>query len=190
MLNYMEIWKDIKDYPNYQVSSEGRVKSLGNNKTRKEKILNGCNNGDGYLRVNLCKDGKRKLFYVHRLVAQAFLDNPNNLPEINHIDEEDKTNNCVSNLEWCDRKYNINYGTRTERFIKSKSIPILQFSKTGDFIRKWNSAKEASRVLGINQNHIPSCCKGKRKSSYGYVWMYATINGFEIDINKLKKVAA
>lgn len=179
----MEIWKNIEGYPNYQVSNMGRVKSLNYNLTGKEKILK-SGKDRGYLKVTLWKEGKGKNYSIHRLVAQAFLDNHNNLPEVNHKDE-DKSNNCVNNLEWCDRKYNTNYGTRNKRIQK----PVLQFTKEGGFIRKWFCARDVERELEINPTHISSCCKGKKKSAGGFIWMYAVINGFEIDINKLKKVA-
>ena len=133
-----EIWKTIKDYPNYQISNLGRVKSLGNNKTRKEKILKSYKNNKGYLKVDLYKEGVIKKYYIHRLVASAFLDNPNNLPQVNHKDE-DKTNNCVDNLEFCTSQYNINYGTRTKKQIKSKSKTILQFTKQDEFVKKWDN---------------------------------------------------
>ena len=110
-----EEWKDIKGYEGlYQVSNLGRVKSLGNNKSKKEKILDPKPNMYGYKEVRLSKEGKRKPYKVHRLVAIYFIPNPNNYKEVNHKDE-DKTNNHVSNLEWCDRKYNINYGTRNKK---------------------------------------------------------------------------
>lgn len=191
----MEEWRDIKDYEQlYQISSMGRVKSLNYNHTGKERIMKGCNNGNGYLYVGLCKEGKRKNYLVHRLVAQAFLDNPNNLPQINHKDE-DKTNNRVENIEYCDRSYNLNYGTHNERVAKALSIPILQFSKTGEFIRKWESAKEVERELGLNQGNISKCCQGKLKSAGGYVWGYEKdyeripFKVFDLEIYEKKKVA-
>lgn len=162
----MEIWKDIKDYPNYQVSNMGRVKSL---KYDKEKILKSCKDKDGYLIVGISKEGKIKNFKVHRLVASAFIPNPNNLPYINHINEI-KDDNRIENLEWCSSKYNANYGSRNERMAKAKSIPILQFSKTDDLLRKWDSAIEVERELGFYHTHITSCCKGKLKSAYNYKW--------------------
>ena len=107
----IEEWRDIKGYEGkYQVSNLGRVKSLNYNHTKKEKILSDYPNTYGYLYVNLYKNGKGKPFYIHKLVAQAFIDNPNNYREINHKDEN-KQNNRVENLEWCNRKYNCNYGT-------------------------------------------------------------------------------
>lgn len=186
----MEIWKDIEGYPNYQVSNMGRVKSLGNGSSNnsKERILKGGKTKDNYLYIGLWKEGKIKNYLVHRLVASAFIPNPNNLPQVNHIDE-DKTNNRVENLEWCDCKYNINYGSRNKKVVKSLSIPILQFSKTGEFIRKWNGTREAERELGINNGDITSCLKGRQKTAGNFRWCYAVINGFTIDIDKLKKVA-
>ena len=168
-----EIWKPIEGYNGlYQVSNMGRVKSLGNNKTRKEKILKLHSDKDGYLKVQLHKEGKKKNYLIHRLVAQAFIDNPNNLPQVNHKDE-DKTNNCAENLEYCDSSYNTNFGTRNERIVKANSIPILQFTKSGEFVKKWNNAKEVERDLEISSSNIYKCCKGKLKSIGGYEWGYA-----------------
>lgn len=164
-----EIWKPIEGYPDYEVSSLGRVKSL---KFGKEKILKGIKDKNGYLRVILYKEGKLKGYSVHRLVAQAFLPNPDNLPQVNHRNEN-KTDNRVENLEWCDSSYNTNFGTRTERITKANSIPILQFTKSGEFVKKWNNAKEVERDLGISSSNIYKCCKGKLKSIGGYEWGYA-----------------
>ena len=165
----MEIWKDIKDYEGlYQVSNLGRVKSL---KYGKEKILKSCKLNNGYLIVNLHKEGKQKHYYIHRLVATAFIPNPDNLSQVNHINE-DKTDNRVENLEWCDNKYNINYGTRNERIGKTNSIPILQFDLDGEFVKKWDSIMQVERELGFDNSGICMCCKGKRKSAYGYKWRY------------------
>lgn len=180
-----EIWKDIEEYEGiYQVSNLGRVKSL---KFGKEKIIKGRNNSMGYLYVALCKEGKIKYFRVHRLVASAFIPNSNNLFEVNHKDEN-PLNNRIDNLEWCDRKYNINYGTRIERIQK----PILQFSKTGEFIKKWDSAIKVERVVGFYHSEISRCCKGKKKSAYGYKWCYHYKSIWErkhIPQIKLRKVA-
>ena len=159
----MEIYKDIEGYEGlYQVSNLGNVKSLGNDKKRKEKILKPNKNNRGYLYVGLYKDGKVK-HYIHRLVAQAFLQNPNNLPEINHKDE-DKTNNHVTNLEWCDRKYNINYGTLKEKL--SKPVICIETGKI------YPSTMEVQRQLGYFQTYIASVCNGKRKTAYKFHWCY------------------
>jgi len=104
-----EVWKYIFDYPNYQVSNLGRIRSL-----KTYKILKLKKNKDGYLVVCLCKYSKKHTIFVHRLVAKAFVPNYNNYTVINHKDE-DKTNNIYTNLEWCTQKYNVNYGTRIKR---------------------------------------------------------------------------
>ena len=159
-----EIWKDKKDYEeHYQVSNCGRVKSI---RFGKERILKPVPNSFGYLFVKLCKDGKAKAFTVHRLVAEAFLDNPNNYKEVNHKDEN-KTNNVVTNLEWCDRKYNQNYGTRTEKCSK----PVLQYDLEGNFIKEWKSTAECGRN-GYNYGNVAACCRGKLKKYKNFIWKY------------------
>ena len=169
-----EVWKDIKDYEgHYQVSDKGRVKSV---KFGKERILSIRRFKFGYLLVTLWKNHKMKTFTIHRLVAQAFLTNLQNLPQINHKNE-DKTDNKVDNLEWCDVKYNNNYGTRikriTEKNINGKrSKPVIQYTKTGEFIKEWKSTHDIERNLGYSQSHISSCCLGKRKSVHNYIWKY------------------
>ena len=174
----MEEWKDIDGYEGlYEVSDWGRVKSLENNKSRKEKILKGVKNTYGYLQVHLCKDGKVVWKKVHRLVAQAFLENPQNLPQVNHKDEC-KTNNSVDNLEFCDNKYNVNYGTRNQRSgekltnhpTKSKRVDQID-PQTGEVIRQWESTREAGRN-GFKQNHVSDCARGKYKQYKGFIWKY------------------
>ncbi len=119
-----EIWKDVIGYENlYQISSLGRVKSLGNggSNNSKERIMKLKLGSRGYYEVSLCKEGKHKSFTIHRLVAQAFLDNPNNYPCVNHKNEV-KTDNRVDNLEWCTQAYNNIYGTKLERFKNTAKI--------------------------------------------------------------------
>lgn len=155
----MEEWKNIIGYEGlYQVSSYGRVKSL---KFGKENLLKHKKDSGGYLQVGLCKDGKRKIFLVHRLVAQAFLPNLDNLPQVNHKDEN-KENNCVSNLEWCTCKYNIDY---------SQAKQVCQYSLDDKLIKVWNSTQECGRN-GFYQGHVASCCRGDRKSHKGFIWKY------------------
>lgn len=162
-----EIWKDIKGYEGlYQVSNLGNVKSLCNNKTRKEKILK-PKQRKGYLYVGLCKNGKVKQYLVHRLVAEHFIPNPNNLPQIDHINTN-KTDNRVENLRWVTQKENSNNPLTIDKLNK----PIIQFSKDGELIKKWNSAMDVQRELGIKQTNISNCCKGKLKSVGGYIWRY------------------
>ena len=175
-----EIWKDIEGYEGlYKVSNMGNVKSL---KYGKERILKAQDDGHGYLKVFLWKDGKKKNCRVNRLVAIAFLENPDNLPEVNHKDENPK-NNCADNLEFCDRVYNCNYGTRNQRVAEklrgrkhtnnSKlSKPVIAINKINGLILEFSSTHEASRQTGTNQGNIVSCCSGKLKTAGNYYWMY------------------
>ena len=171
------MWKPIAGYDNYMVSSFGRVKSLNYNGTKREKILKPCKNRKGYLRVALFKNRKGKWFRVHRIVAQSFIPNPDNLPQVNHINEF-KTDNSVWNLEWCTNEYNHNYGTRNERAglaqtnHPSTSKSVVQLDLLENFIREWPSAMEAQRN-GFHNGNINSCCKGRYKTHKGYRWMYA-----------------
>ena len=175
-----EVWKDIVDYEGlYQVSNLGNVKSLNFNHTGKEQILKPHKDKGGYLRVDLCKDGKRNGKLIHRLVAQAFIPNDDLFKtEINHKDEN-KENNVWSNLEWCDMSYNNNYGTHQERCAKARlnhpklSKKVNQYSLDGKtFIQSFHSAMEIQRQLGFANTHISDCCLGKRKSAYGFMWKY------------------
>ena len=160
-----EIWCPIKGYEGlYEVSDKGRVKSIGYGK---EKILKPFRNKYGYLQIGLRKNREQKWYLVHRLVAQTFIPNPDNLPQVNHKDE-DKENNSVHNLEWCDSKYNINYGTRNDRCSK----PVLQYTKYGGFVKEWKSATDVEMNLGYFQNNISYCCTGKQKSAYNFIWKF------------------
>jgi len=161
-----EEWKDIKDYENYEVSDQGRVR---NKKTG--RILKPWKCTSGYLEVYLASNGKHEVKLIHRLVAQSFLSNPNNYPQVNHRDE-DKTNNTVDNLEWCTSQYNANYGSRNKKVSESRSIPILQLDLKGNFISEYESGVEAERITGIYRQNISRCCSGKYKSAGGYLWKY------------------
>ncbi|MCC4492048.1 endonuclease [Limosilactobacillus reuteri] len=176
----MEEWKDIKDYEGYyQISNFGHVRSVdrivkskGNStQQRKGQILRPNKNRYGYLKVVLQKQGKSKTKSIHRLVATAFIPNPNNFSQINHIDEC-KTNNHADNLEWCTAKYNSNYGTRIGRVAKSKSRPVIQIAPNGQIIEYWPSAKEAVK-RGFNDSDIAAVCRGKCQMHKGYRWIYA-----------------
>lgn len=177
----MEHWRDIKGFEGlYQVSNLGQVKSLNYNRTGKEQVLVGLKTKVGYPMVGLCKDGKVKLCLVHRLVAEAFIPNPDGLPCVNHKDEC-KTNNVVSNLEWCTRSYNNNYGTRTERAAKvrmndpNRSKPVYQYTLDGLLVRSYPSVNEVRRRTGYDNGHISECCLGKRKTAYNSLWSYSLI---------------
>lgn len=166
-----EEWKDIKDLEGlYQVSNWGNVMSLNYNGTGKPRLMKTVKNKYGYLVVKLFKDRKPKMFRVNRLVAETFIPNPDNLHQVNHIDEN-KENNRVDNLEWCTPKYNCNYGTRNERRVKTQSKPVLQLTLTGDLIKEWSSVAECGRN-GFNQSLVCQCCNGKRKTHKGFRWEY------------------
>lgn len=175
----MEIWKDIKDYEGYQVSNMGRVRSVYKN--GKEKMLKPQTN-NRYLYVNLYKNKKIKKKYIHRLVAEAFLDDYSEFLEVNHKDEN-KTNNYMANLEMCTKEYNVNYGTRTERaskslrgvFVNRKDLSneVFGVNVMDGSIITFLSTREAGRN-GFNQGHLASCCRGekKHKTHQGYIWYY------------------
>ena len=177
-----EIWKDVVGYEgNYLVSNLGRIKTVphvvtykGRSYISKERIMSLQYDAYGYLQVRLSKDAVKKTQKVHRLVAIAFIPNPNNLPEINHKDEI-KTNNKVDNLEWCDRKYNMQYGVNTHWH----RIPVAQYTLDGQFVKRYNSIKEASKSTGIYPTNIANCAykrivnkeKGyTTKTAGGYKW--------------------
>ena len=160
-----EIWKDVVGYEGlYKVSNKGNVFSV-ERMVRGKKcggiILKPRYHRDGYLQVMLCKNGIRKNKLIHRLVLETFVENPNNLPEVNHKDEN-KTNNDLSNLEWCTSKYNSNHGTRNERARKKvRAVNI----KTGEVLT-FNSTVEAGRK-GYNSGGISRACRGDYKNSNG-----------------------
>jgi hypothetical protein len=177
-----EIWKPIKDYEGlYEISSLGRVKSLPKDKKSKhgsiahlqERLLTPSNN-HGYRSIVLTNNGVHKTNNVHRLVAEAFIPNPNNYSDINHKDEN-KANNSVSNLEWCTRVYNMNYGTCQNRKAISNGKPINQYSIDGVYIRSYLSIKDAATKNNYQSSPILNCCVGRSKSSYGYKWEYKKI---------------
>lgn len=176
----IEIWKtavyDGEPYEGlYKVSNWGRILSLNYKNTGKAKLRKPVEKKDGYFQVGLSKNGEYKLCYVHRLVAETFIPNPENKPQVNHIDEN-KKNNRVDNLEWKCPKENSNHGTRNERISKAmtngkQSKPVLQLTLTGDFIREWPSVAECSRN-GFNKGHVAACCRGEEKSHKGFRFMY------------------
>ena len=166
-----EIWKDIEGYEGkYMVSNFGRVKSLKDRYGNyREKIFKPCNDGHGYYFVLLCSNGKPKPFKIHRLVAQTYIPNPDNLDQVNHKDEN-KQNNCVNNLEWCTCKYNNCYGSRNERMSKSRSKKVACY-KDGKIIKIYNAIKDVEKD-GFYHSNVCRCCKGQYKSSGGYTWRY------------------
>lgn len=160
----MEEWKDIKGYEGlYIISNKGRI----------AKVLHPKINKDGYCEQGLVKNKVKKGKRIHRLVAETFIPNPDNLSEVNHIDEN-KLNNEVNNLEWCTHKYNTNHGTRIERISETQrnrkdcSKPVMCI-ETGIV---YPSINEASRQTGADRNTIADVCKGKLKTARGYHWKY------------------
>ena len=180
----MEIWKPVKGYEGlYEVSNNGKVRSLKNSRhnVRKEPLLKKQFLGSwGYPIVALCKEGKSIGVLVHRIVAEAFIPNPNGYEFVNHKDEV-KTNNLVENLEWCTQKYNNNYGTAKQRGIETRkkngsyaTKKLFQYDKSGNLISTFNSIVEASRCLKINASTLSNCANGKRhyRSAHGYVFKF------------------
>lgn len=181
----MQEWKPVVDYEGlYIVSNDGQIKSL----FRYKRTLKQSVGKHGYCTVELFKNGKSKRLLVHRITAQAFIPNPNGLPQINHIDENPSNNN-INNLEWCTAKYNANYGhrinkikahnnykTEERRMIAFNAAmasrkPVIQYCNNGLSIR-YESAKQASIKTGIDHSHICDAAKGKRKTAGGYRWEY------------------
>ena len=147
--------RDVKGYEGlYGITSCGRVWSY-----KRQKFLEPSADKKGYLKVGLTKNGKMKTCYVHRLVAEAYIPNPNNLPQVDHIDEN-KTHNYVNNLQWITNRDNCR---------KSKNKPILQFDLDGNFVREWECTADVGKEVKDNICH---CLKGDYKTAYGYIWKY------------------
>lgn len=192
----METWKDIVGYEGkYQVSNLGNIRSLNFHRSHETKIMKCILDKDGYSIIMLYKDGKGTIYKVHRLVAEAFIPNPNGFPCVNHKDEN-PSNNDVTNLEWCTVAYNNNYGHRRDRLSKSlkglntwtRGVPksadtrkkiglgnsrkVIQMTLEGDPIKEWGSMTEAANSLGCKHSKISECCRGNRKSHGGFRWKY------------------
>lgn len=157
----IEEWRDIKGYEgHYQVSNLGRIKSLNYRQTCKEKIMELGFHNRGYLMAHLSKSGKQKNFFLHRLVAQTFIPNPYNLPQVNHKDEN-KSNNCVDNLEWCTAKYN-------QRYSRAKKVCCYKNNK---LVKVYSAIRDVKKD-GFKPQNVCKCCSGNRKSHHGFKWKY------------------
>lgn len=175
-----ETWKSIKGYEGlYEVSNMGRVRSVphevqsyGGRYFKTRSVIRKPHIVAGYNQVDLCKDGKKHEYKVHRLVAEAFIPHSSQLQVVNHKDEN-KINNNADNLEWCNAKYNTNYGTARSRRKEKLSVPVMQLTLDGRPVKKWVSQQEAARVLGIQQSSISKCVKGSYQSAHGYLWRNA-----------------
>lgn len=178
----MEIWKDVVGYEGYyQVSNFGNIRSvdrviysdklhIGTKRELKSKMLKPYVNSHGYLALTLTKNSNEKSVRVHRLVAEAFIKNPNNYDQINHIDGN-KTNNKVENLEWCNNQHNVNHAYKnglTKHYTRS----IKQYDLKGNYIQTFESIAKACEEVNGNRANITKCAKGYINSAYGYKWRY------------------
>lgn len=175
-----EMWKSIKGFEGiYSVSNLGDIrhektekKTGTGNYARQQHILKQRKNNKGYMLVDLYKENKRYQMLVHRVVAMAFLDNPNNYSVVNHKDEN-PLNNKVVNLEWCSQKYNMNYGNVGKKIGKANSKAVKQVDLNGNILKIYPSAMQAQRETGISNGLINECVKGKRTKARGFIWEYA-----------------
>lgn len=180
----MTVWKDIKGYEGrYQVSNRGEVQTLlrrvphgDHHYTRQSRLLKFTQTSRGYYRVGLHKNGTIKQFFVHCLVIEAFLSPKPKGAEVNHKDENPK-NNDISNLEWVTHLDNMRYGTRLERTVQKRKRPIVQKTLSGEIIDIWPSAIEVERSVGYSSSDICNVCRGKNKTSHGFLWEYALKGG-------------
>ncbi len=164
------MWVKIAEHPNYSVNDDGDVRN-----DRTGRILTPVKTKNGYLRVGLDK----KLYRIHRLVAENFLENPNGLQQINHIDGN-KENNKAENLEWCTASQNIIHAQKTGlKKVNYDGIknpkPVIQMSLDGNMIRIFESTMDVQRELGFDASNISKACRNVQKSSYGYKWQYANL---------------
>lgn len=171
----LEVWKDIEGYEGfYQISTLGNVRSLDREvKGRgyiKGQILKHKIDRNGYHFVSLCKNGEGGNFSVHRLVAIHFIPNPNNFPEVNHLDEN-KNNNRITNLAWCTRTQNMSHGTLPYRCRRYKNKPVVQFTLHGEFVRRYEITTD-TKEFGFQPSHVQDCARGVRKTHKGYMWKY------------------
>ncbi len=161
-----EVWKDIRGLYPYQISSMGRVLNTKTGVIRKPKTTK-----KGYKFVSI----KYKNYTIHRLVAEAFIPNPENKPQVNHKDTN-KENNCISNLEWSTNSENQLHAYKTGLHKNKRSSAINQYDLQNNLIKSWESMIEVERTLKIKYQDICQCCKGKRKTAGGYIWRYKDTN--------------
>ena len=160
----VETFVEIEGFENYEVSNLGKVRNIKSGRVLKPSL-----NNNGYLRLFLCENNKRKHLYLHRIIATAFIDNPEEKPCVNHIDEN-KTNNDLSNLEWCTVRENLIHGTRTKRAAEKCFKKVIQLDLNDNVLNEFESIKQAGQKTGALARNISSCCNGKRKSAGGYKW--------------------
>ncbi len=166
MMPDAEIWKDVKGYEGYyRVSNKGNVRGYRHG----DRLLKPLTDGHGYSFICLCVNGVKKNRKIHRMVAEAFIPNPDNLPCINHKDEN-KANNHVDNVEWCTYSYNNLYGTRPLIQSERRGTKVIQKTKEGKVVRVWRSQLLAGKTLGICDASISRCRRGVQPSAGGFIW--------------------
>lgn len=170
-----EIWRDVVGWEDrYKVSNTGKVYSKINNLVKKTAYTN-----DGHEVIMLSKDGKQFGTFVHRLVANAFIPNPDNLPIINHKDENPANNN-VDNLEWCTYQYNNTYNDINIKNAKKSGYIVYQYNSNGDLVSEYYSCKNAAKILGVRDSNINACCNDKLFTAYGSVFSYKPLSKEEV----------
>lgn len=163
-MSEVETFVKIEGFENYEVSNLGKVRNM-----KSGRILKPYLNNYGYLKHCLSEHNKKKYIFLHRIIAIAFIDNPEEKPCVNHIDEN-KLNNDLSNLEWCTVKENNIHGTRTKRAAEKHFKKVIQLDLNDNVLNEFESIKQAEQKIGALARNISSCCNGKRKSAGGYKW--------------------
>ena len=164
-MSEVETFVKIEGFEKYEVSNLGKVRNI-----KSGRIIKPFLNNSGYLLHCLCENNKKKNLLLHRIIATAFIDNPEEKPCVNHIDEN-KTNNDLSNLEWCTVRENIIHGTRIKRSSEKHFKKVIQLDLNDNVLNEFESMKQAGQETGIDASSIGKCCNGKLKSAGGYKWM-------------------
>ena len=163
-MSEVETFVKIVGFEKYEVSNLGRVRNMKSGRTLKPKL-----HQTGYLMHGLYENNKQKNLYLHRIIATAFIDNPDEKPQVNHIDEN-KTNNDLSNLEWCTERENAVHGTRTKRIAEKLFKKVIQLDLNDNVLNEFESMKQAEQKTGVSAKNISNCCNGRRKSAGGFKW--------------------
>ena len=159
-------WREVKEYSNYEVNQLGEIRHK-----KRQKILKPRDNNGGYQYVNFKINGKNTNFAVHRIVANAFIPNPNGYTEVNHKDYN-KKNNCVDNLEWVSSSQNKQHSYLKQENKKSRGKAVNQYTKEGIFLKTFDSVSDAAKELGCCVAAISNCCLGRTKTSQGFQWSF------------------
>ena len=163
-MNEVETFVKIEGFENYEVSNLGKIRNI-----KSGRILKPQPDKDGYLRLGLYENNKKKKLFLHRIIATTFIDNPEGKPCVNHIDEN-KLNNDLSNLEWCTIRENNIHGTRIKRIAEKRSIEVIQLDLNDNILNVFKSMVQAEQETGVFASSIGACCSGKRKSAGGFKW--------------------